>query len=228
MRPRTFFLVTFALVLALVVAGSLIGSHEPVGGATGMIHRLIGALGASQPAGRPAASGHEHITRIDVFLRLLVALFLSALIGAEREYNDKPAGLRTNAMVGLSACLMTIAGVLAVDAFPDNGIDPIRVPGQIITGIGFIGAGVILRPVNGSNHIVGLTTAGALWLVSGLGIAVGLGFYAEAFVTTILVFVTLFTLNRLVAKIHEYAKKHPPKYNHGVDDRVGDAEGRDH
>lgn len=222
MRPRTFVAVFAALLLSLVVVSVLAGSG-PVANA---FQRMLGFVGATDPAGRPA-TGHGAITRIDVFLRLFVALVLSALIGAEREYHRKPAGLRTNAMVGLSACLMTIAAVLAVDAFPDKNIDPTRVAGQIVTGIGFIGAGAILRPTNGGNHIVGLTTAATLWMVCGIGIAVGLGFYAEAIVTTILVFVTFFALNRVVRKIDEYSKKHPPKHTHGVDDAAGQTEGRE-
>lgn len=216
MRPRTLISVIAALVVCLVVVSFLVGDG-PASGASDMLGRLLGFAGGTDPAGRPAAV-HHPITRIDVLLRLTVALVLSALIGAEREYHRKPAGLRTNAMVGLSACLMTIAAVLAVDAFPDKNIDPTRIAGQIITGIGFIGAGAILRPSNGGSNIVGLTTAATLWLVSGLGIAVGLGFYAEALVTTILVFVAFFVLNKVVRKIDAYAKKHPPKYAHDVDD----------
>ncbi|HTK04996.1 MAG TPA: MgtC/SapB family protein [Candidatus Eisenbacteria bacterium] len=222
MRPRTFLAVLAALLFALVIV-SLVAGSGPVADA---LHRLLGIFGATDPAGRPA-NGHSSITRADVFLRLIVALVLSALIGAEREYHRKPAGLRTNAMVGLSACLMTIAAVLAVDAFPDKNIDPTRVAGQIVTGIGFIGAGAILRPTNGNGHIVGLTTAATLWMVCGLGIAVGLGFYAEAIVTTILVFVTFFALNKVVRKIDEYSKRHPPKHTHGVDDATGHNDGRE-
>jgi len=224
MRPRTFLMVTAALLFALLIVSILVG-NGPAADASDLYHRLLEVFGANQSAGRPA-TGHEPISRIDVFLRLTVALVLSAMIGAEREYHRKPAGLRTNAMVGLSSCLMTVASVLAVDAFPDKAIDPTRIAGQIVTGIGFIGAGAILRPANG-NHIVGLTTAATLWLVCGLGIAVGLGFYAEAIVTTILVFVAFFTLNKLVRKIDEYAKRHPPKYAHDVDDaHHGDGRGQ--
>jgi uncharacterized membrane protein YhiD involved in acid resistance len=225
MRPRTFLAVTAALVLSLVVVSFLIG-NGPATDASDAFHRLVGIFGATRSAGRPSA-GHEAVSRIDVFLRLVVALILSALIGAEREYHRKPAGLRTNAIVGLSACLMTVAAVLAVDAFPDKAIDPTRIAGQIITGIGFIGAGAILRPSNGGIHIVGLTTAATLWLVCGLGIAVGLGFYAEAIVTTILVFVTFFTLNKVVRKIDEYSKKHPPKFTHCDDDAVAQPDNRE-
>ncbi|HTM68298.1 MAG TPA: MgtC/SapB family protein [Candidatus Binatia bacterium] len=224
MRPRTFFAVLASLLLALLIVSLLVG-RGPAEDASDAFHRLLGVFGASHSAGRPATV-HEPITRIDVFLRLIVALVLSALIGAEREYHRKPAGLRTNAMVGLSSCLMTVASVLAIDAFPDKAIDPTRVAGQIITGIGFIGAGAILRP-NSGNHIVGLTTAATLWMVCGLGIAVGLGFYAEAIVTTILVFVTFFTLNKLVRKIDEYSKKNPPKHTHGVDDPGNHVEHRE-
>ncbi len=225
MRPRTFLAVIAVLFLSLMVASCLVG-HGPATDASSLLHRLGGLIGATSPAGRPA-NGQGSISRIDVFLRLLVALTLSTLIGAEREYHGKPAGLRTNAVVGLSACLMTCAAVLIVDVYPTLRIDPTRIVGQIITGIGFIGAGVILRPTNGGNHIVGLTTAATLWLVCGLGITVGLGFYAEAIVTTIMVFVTFYTLNRLTRKIEEYSKKYPPHHSHGVDEQAPPPEQRE-
>jgi uncharacterized membrane protein YhiD involved in acid resistance len=223
MRARTLVPVVLGLAAALTVVTLLVSGS----GATDTYHRVVESFGASQAAGRPDTA-HTPISRIDVLLRLVVALFLSALIGMEREYHRKPAGLRTNAMVGLGSCLMTVASVLAVDAFPDKAVDPTRVAGQIVTGIGFIGAGAILRPSNGGSHIVGLTTAATLWVVCGLGIAIGLGFYAEAIVTTIFVFFTFFALNKLVRKVQEYAKLHPPNVSHDEDESANHHETREH
>lgn len=153
----------------------------------------------------------------EIFIRLVVITFLSGLIGIEREYHGKPAGLRTNVMVGLGAAVMTLASIRALDLFPEvRALDPTRISAQIVTGIGFIGAGAILRP--GKGHVVGLTTAATLWVVAGLGIAVGMGLYLEAVLTTSLVFFTFFFLTKVVNVVREYAKMYPPK------DKYQDAE----
>jgi putative Mg2+ transporter-C (MgtC) family protein len=159
------------------------------------------------------------ISDVDAYTRLITSLVLSGLIGMEREYHLKPAGLRTNVMVGLGSCLMTIASVRAAELAngAGMGVDPTRIAAQIITGIGFIGAGAILRPQGNKGNVVGLTTAATLWVVSGLGIAVGLGFYAPAIATTLLVFFTFFFLSAIVTKLREYTKLHPPKFEHDED-----------
>jgi len=152
-----------------------------------------------------------YLTQLDILYRLTTILALSGLVGLEREYHAKPAGLRTNIMVGLGSTIMTMAGIQAVQLFPGNSVDPTRIAAQVITGIGFIGAGAILRPTgnNGYGNVVGLTTAATLWVVSGLGIAVGLGLYYEAAITTLLVFFTFSVLGRLVS----YVRKHSKIYN---------------
>ncbi len=148
-----------------------------------------------------------YTTPTDTLLRLLAITLISGLIGIEREYHAKPAGLRTNVMVGLGSTIMTLAGLRALDLFPEiKAIDPTRIAAQVITGIGFIGAGAILRP--GGGNVVGLTTAATLWVVSGLGIAVGLGLYYEAFLCTVLVFFTFFFLSKLVG----YVRKHSQRF----------------
>ncbi len=158
------------------------------------------------------------ITNSEAFTRLMLITMISALIGVEREYHHKPAGLRTNVMVGLGSTLMTIASVRVLEISPViQGIDPARIAAQIVTGIGFIGAGAILRPSNGKGNVVGLTTAATLWVVAGLGIAVGMGFYFEAIVTTLFVFFTFLVLSKLVARVRVYTKSHPPKYEHDED-----------
>ena len=157
------------------------------------------------------------ISNPEIAIRLLVITLISCLIGMEREYHHKPAGLRTNVMVGLGSTLMTIASVRTLDLFPEiKGLDPTRIAAQIITGIGFIGAGAILRP--GGENVIGLTTAATLWVVSGLGIAVGLGFYFEAVFTTLLVFFTFIFLSKIVNLLRKYVKQHPPVIQEDVDE----------
>ena len=161
------------------------------------------------------------ITNEEAFIRLLAITVISALIGMEREYHHKPAGLRTNVMVGLGSTLMTIASVKVLEIAPSiTGVDPARIAAQIVTGIGFIGAGAILRPSSGKGNVIGLTTAATLWVVSGLGIAVGMGFYTEAVATTVLVFFTFIVLSKIVNRLRAYTKLHPPKYLHDDEDNT--------
>jgi len=147
------------------------------------------------------------IPNMEILYRLVAITGISGLIGIEREYHAKPAGLRTNVMVGLASTIMTIAGIRALDLYVGAPIDPTRIAGQIITGVGFIGAGAILRP--GKSNVIGLTTAATLFVVSGLGIAVGMGLYYEALVTTALVFFTFFGLGKLVRFVRRHSHLYP-------------------
>jgi putative Mg2+ transporter-C (MgtC) family protein len=159
------------------------------------------------------------ITEQDIIFRLVLITLLAGLIGMEREYHHKSAGLRTNVMVGLGATLVTIAAIHVIDLYPDlKQYTASHIISTILTGIGFIGAGAILRPSNGNGAIVGVTTAATLWVVTGLGIAVGVGFYDGAIITTALVFFTFTLLGRMVHWVRQYAKAHPPKYLHADDD----------
>ena len=127
-------------------------------------------------------------------LRLLAAAALGGLIGFEREYNEQPAGFRTHILVTLGAALFTMAGAYGTAAFVDADVvrfDPTRVAAQVVTGIGFLGAGAILR--QGIN-IRGLTTAASIWVTASIGVAVALGFWTPALVTTALALVSLLLL----------------------------------
>ena len=127
-------------------------------------------------------------------LRLLAAAALGGLIGFEREYNEQPAGFRTHILVTLGAALFTMAGAYGTAAFVGTGVvrfDPTRVAAQVVTGIGFLGAGAILR--YGIN-IRGLTTAATIWVTASIGVAVALGFWAPALITTALVLISLLFL----------------------------------
>ena len=141
------------------------------------------------------------LTTTDIIARLALATLLSSLVGMEREWREKPAGIRTNVMVGLGACLFTMASAQTPGLWPDvRPIDPGRIAAQIVSGIGFIGAGaIIFRSREGA--VFGLTTAATLWVVAGLGLAVGYGFYLEAIIATAMVFFTFFVLGRLVNMI---------------------------
>ncbi len=153
------------------------------------------------------------ISSQEAIIRLLVITVISSMIGMEREYRHKPAGLRTNVMVGLGSTLMTISSIQAVTLVQGAPVDPTRIAAQIITGIGFIGAGAILRPVgtSGNMNVIGLTTAATLWVVSGIGIAIGMGFYLEAVATALLVFFTFFMLSKMVEKVRSYTQRHPQR-----------------
>lgn len=126
-------------------------------------------------------------------MRLLVAAILGALIGLERELHEHPAGMRTHLLVSVGSAAFT---VLSVEAFHVPGSDPGRVAAQVVSGIGFLGAGAILKE---GATVRGLTTAASLWAVAAVGMAVGTGAWGVAIVATIIVIVSLWPL-RLVAE----------------------------
>jgi putative Mg2+ transporter-C (MgtC) family protein len=121
---------------------------------------------------------------IEMVLRLLLATVLGGIIGFQREWTGKEAGLRTNMLICLGSALLT---VLSINAFPDS--DPSRLAAGIATGIGFIGAGVILHRDGGS--VVGLTSAATIWAVAAIGIAAGTGLYIIAVFACVLTFLVL-------------------------------------
>ena len=126
-------------------------------------------------------------------LRLAVAAALGALIGLERELDEKSAGLRTHMLVSVGSALFTLVSAFGFRDFLTSGgnvvrADPARIAAQIVTGIGFIGAGVIFR--QGFN-VRGLTTAASLWLVAAIGMAAGAGYWAGAVVATVAALVSL-------------------------------------
>lgn len=133
--------------------------------------------------------------RLDLMGRLLLAAALGGAIGLEREWSGKPAGFRTNLLICVGAALLTELSVsVAVAADPDMAADPARIAAQIVSGIGFLGAGTIIQS---RGSVVGLTTAATLWVVAAIGMAVGLHSYTEAIGTTALVVVALLLLGRL-------------------------------
>jgi putative Mg2+ transporter-C (MgtC) family protein len=123
---------------------------------------------------------------LDLMIRLLVALILGAVVGLERERQERAAGLRTVTMVSLGSCLFTIVGAYG---FPNT--DPSRVAAQIVTGIGFLGAGTIFLR---KDLVRGLTTAATIWAVAAIGMASGTAQYVIAFFTTLLILSVLMVL----------------------------------
>ena len=126
----------------------------------------------------------------DITLRLLCAMLVGTVIGIEREYTHRPAGLRTHILVTLGACAVMITGQLIFAQYRPFGAtsDPARLSAQVISGVGFLGAGTIMR--EGVN-VKGLTTAASLWAVACLGIAAGGGYFEVALIGTALMFLTL-------------------------------------
>lgn len=120
---------------------------------------------------------------LELLVRLILGFILSGIVGLEREVSLKPAGLRTHVLVGMGSTLLTI---LSLQAFP--GSDPSRLAASIIVGIGFLGAGTIIKT---KGKVMGLTTAATLWIVASIGVATGAGFYLLAIVATILAFLVL-------------------------------------
>lgn len=125
-----------------------------------------------------------------ICMRLLCAMLVGMIIGTEREYTHRPAGMRTHILVALGACAVMITGQLIFVQYRVYGgnSDPARLSAQVITGVGFLGAGTILR--EGTN-VKGLTTAASLWAVACLGIAAGAGYYVVALAGMVFIFITL-------------------------------------
>jgi putative Mg2+ transporter-C (MgtC) family protein len=129
----------------------------------------------------------------EAVLRLAVAAGLGAAVGIERELREREAGIRTHLLVSLGSCLFTIVGAYGFEDFGNN-VDPTRVAAQIVTGIGFLGAGTIIRE---GISVRGLTTAGSLWIVAAIGMASGAGYYWPAVAGTALTVLALWPLRTL-------------------------------
>jgi putative Mg2+ transporter-C (MgtC) family protein len=125
------------------------------------------------------------------FFSLLLAILFGALIGMEREISGKPAGLRTNILICMGAALFTLLSQIIAE---DSGADPTRITSQIVSGVGFLGAGAILRDRGG---VQGLTTAASIWLVASVGVACGSGYYFIAALASILAILSLLIFHPL-------------------------------
>lgn len=131
-------------------------------------------------------------TDSQIILRLILSVFLSGLIGLERQIHRRSAGLRTHILVSLGSCLIMLTSLYVFDIYKDKvAIDPARIAAGVITGIGFLGAGTIMREREG---VKGLTTAASLWLVAAIGLSVGIGFFVASISATVLALIVLFFL----------------------------------
>ncbi|WP_130606685.1 MgtC/SapB family protein [Cohnella abietis] len=141
--------------------------------------------------------GIWEISHVELTIRIVCALVIGGLIGLEREWGDHAAGFRTHILVCLGSALIMLLSIYGFSQFAYEAnvrMDPARLAAQVISGIGFLGAGTILRT---GMSISGLTTAASLWVVAALGLAVGAGFYYGALLTASLVLINLFFLNKL-------------------------------
>lgn len=130
------------------------------------------------------------VTTWEAVIRVLLTMVLSGLIGAEREAHERPAGLRTHVLVGVGACLFMLLSL----AMTELGGDPGRIAAQVVTGIGFIGAGTIWMR---GDVIRGLTTAASIWATAAIGMLVGAGWYSLAIIAAIVVFAALTFMRQL-------------------------------
>lgn len=151
------------------------------------------------------------LSPVDILMRLLCAMVVGTVIGIEREYTHRPAGLRTHILVALGACSVMITGQLIFAQYRPLGgtADPARLAAQVISGVGFLGAGTIMR--EGVN-VKGLTTAASLWAVACLGIAAGGGYYEVAVIGMVLMFLTLTLLEVLQNLLMKGTKRHSKDY----------------
>jgi putative Mg2+ transporter-C (MgtC) family protein len=140
--------------------------------------------------------------QLDLALRIVVAAALGGAIGAEREIHNHPAGIRTHMLVALGAGLFTVLSIFGF-GLEGNGnpalVDPTRIAAQIVSGIGFLGAGAILKD---GVVIRGLTTAASLWATAAVGMAAGAGEYVLALVSAVIILVSLWPINALAERLH--------------------------
>jgi len=147
----------------------------------------------------------SEISDIQIIVRLVLSLFLSSLIGFEREMRRRAAGLRTHVLVGLSSCLLMLVSIfVAQNSGKGYVFDPGRIAASVVAGIGFLCAGAIIRF---GASVKGLTTAASLWAVAALGLAVGSGFYKAACITTALILIVLLLLSRFEKNISKTKRK---------------------
>ena len=134
-----------------------------------------------------------------IIYRLSLTVLLSGVIGLERQVQKRHAGLRTHILLALGSCLIMLTSLYVFDIYKDKvSLDPSRIAAGVITVIGFLGAGTIIREPEG---VRGLTTAASLWVVAGIGLAVGCGFSKMAIFTTVLVLIVLYLLQIILPAV---------------------------
>ena len=144
----------------------------------------------------------REVTWVAVIVRILVAFLLGGILGVERGLKQRPAGLRTYMLVCVGACMIMLTNQYIYQTFHTG--DPVRMGAQVVSGIGFLGAGTII--VTKHSQIKGLTTAAGLWAAAAVGLATGIGFYEAAILGALVIFFTLTVLNRLDMHMHRKAR----------------------
>lgn len=142
--------------------------------------------------------GLREVTYLAVFLRIFAAALLGGIMGIERGMKNRAAGLRTYMLVCVGSCLIMLTNQFVYQAYGAG--DPVRMGAQVVSGIGFLGAGTII--VTRRHQVKGLTTAAGLWASAGVGLALGIGFYEGAVAGAITVLVVMTFLQRMDTKMH--------------------------
>ncbi len=139
------------------------------------------------------------ITEVQMIIRLLLAAFLGGIIGIERELHEKAAGFRTHILVCIGSCLIMLTSMHIFEVYRNvAAVDPGRIAAQVVSGIGFLGAGTIIRS---RASVLGLTTAASLWSVAGIGLAVGSGLFILSTFSTVLILASLLVLNKVHGRL---------------------------
>ncbi|MBO5837537.1 MAG: MgtC/SapB family protein [Oscillospiraceae bacterium] len=144
----------------------------------------------------------REVTYLAVIIRIFASVLTGGLIGMERELKSRPAGLRTYMVVCLGACLVMLTNQYIFQTFGTG--DPVRMGAQVVSGIGFLGAGTIM--VTRRNQVKGLTTAAGLWTAAGVGLAIGIGFYEAALVGAVAVFLVMTTIQFIDNNVQRKSK----------------------
>ncbi len=141
---------------------------------------------------------------METLFKIILSILLSGLIGAERELRRKAADMRTHILVGLGSTLIVLTSIYLFNIYKETAmVDPTRMIAGIVTGVGFLCAGTIIQA---ESRVKGLTSAAALWIVSGVGIAVGAGHYTAAVLVSVIVFFVLVSLRSIEYKIAKMSR----------------------
>ena len=145
----------------------------------------------------------REVTYLAVFLRIVIAAILGGIIGLERETKNCAAGLRTYMLVCVGACLVMLTNQYVCQVFGTG--DPVRMGAQVVSGIGFLGAGTII--VTRRNQIKGLTTAAGLWSAAGVGLALGIGFYEAAIAGSFVILIVMTLLQKMDSRMRRKSSR---------------------
>ncbi len=142
---------------------------------------------------------------LEILTKIGLIILLSGIIGLDRELRHKPAGAKTHILVGIGSTIFMLVSIyIYMQYMGTTQVDPGRIAAQVVTGIGFLGAGTIIQS---GGSVLGLTTAASLWSVAGIGLAVGCGMYQLAVIVTVAILFVLFVTNKISEIIEKQIKK---------------------